>query len=257
MEKLKAAVKGKKIILLGPPGSGKGNRSKDLKELGLVHVASGIALRARVRNDAESELSKKAKDYMKRGDLVPDDIVVPIVMEHLKKKECVVNGFVLDGFPRNKSQSEILFSEMDIDLVLYLEVPRRHLIYGIVEANRRTCTKCALTYSDFDPPQDAEACNKCGGEIVKRADDNAETIKYRLKLYEEETKAFLPDLEAKGIVELLPITVSDDEEVDTSKLKTLRGDVYRTETDQGESVRMLNLVAMRERLFDILVEKFM
>ena len=256
MEKLKAAVKGKKIILFGPPGGGKGNRSKDLKELGLVHVASGIALRACVRDDAESELSKKAKDYMERGALVPDDIVVPIVMEHLKKEECVENGFVLDGFPRKKSQSDVLFSEMDIDLVLYLDVPRKHLVYGVVEANRRACSKCAAGYSDFDQPAAAGVCDKCGGEIVHRADDNAETIKNRLDLYEGETKAFLSDLEAKGIVKLLPITVSDDEEFDVTKLKTLMGEVYRTETDQGESVRMLNFVGMRERLFDILAEKF-
>ena len=219
LQKLKALVRGKKIVLVGPPGSGKGNRSDDLKALGLVHVASGIALRARVRDDPDSELSQKALEFMKQGDLVPDEIVVPIVMEHLNRQECRENGLVLDGFPRNKAQAEILFSRIDIDLVLHLDVPRKHLVYGVVQANRRSCVDCAAGYSDFTSPMVEGVCDKCGGKIVKRADDNAETIENRLNLYEEETKPFLPDLEVKGILEVLPITVIDDDVIDDKYLK--------------------------------------
>ncbi len=256
LEKLKAAVKGKKIIVFGPPGGGKGNRSRDLKVLELVHVAAGIALRTKVRDDPNSELSRKALDFMTRGDLVPDEIVVPIVMEHLTRAECQENGFVLDGFPRTKAQADVLFSHVDIDLVLYLDVPRKFLVYGVVEGNRRACVDCATGYSDFDPPKIEGVCDKCGGKLVKRVDDNTETIENRLDLYDEQTKSFLPDLEARGIVELLPITVSDAENIDAKYLKKLKGEVYWVTTDNGGKLRMLNLEGMRERLYKLLTEKF-
>ena len=256
LAKLKAAVRGKKIHLFGPPGCGKGNRSKDLQALGLIHVASGIALRAKVRDDPDSELSKTAQNVMARGELVPDAIVVPVVMEHLERPECREQGFVLDGFPRTKAQADLLFSKADLDLVLHLEVPRKFLVYGVVEGARRACAGCAAGYSDFDPPRVEGVCDRCGGEIVTRADDNAATIERRLDSYDAETKAFLPDLEARGIVEVLPITVSDDEEIEERHLKTLRGEVYRVETEAGTRARMLNLEGMRERLYRFLTEKF-
>ncbi|MFQ5953777.1 MAG: adenylate kinase family protein [Kiloniellales bacterium] len=243
--------------MLGPPGCGKGNRAKDLKALGLVHVASGIALRAKVREDPDSELSKKARACMQCGELVPDEIVVPVVMEHLNREECRERGFVLDGFPRTKAQADLLFSNIDLDLVLHLDVPRNFLVYGVVEGNRRACVDCAAGYSDFDPPRVEDVCDRCGGEIVRRADDNAETISKRLDGYDAETRAFLPDLEAKGIVEVLPITVDDDEQIDDRCLKKLRGEVYWAETDDGGKARMLNLEGMRERLYRFLAQKFL
>ena len=256
IDKLKAAVKGKQIILFGPPGCGKGNRSKDLKSLGLVHVASGIALRTKIHDDPESDLSKKAFEYMKRRDLVPDDIVVDIVMEHLNRKECTDNGFVLDGFPRTKTQADVLFSKVAPDLVLDLDVPRSFLMFGIVIGNRRACVDCATGYSDFDPPRVEGVCDNCGGELLTRADDNTETIETRLKLYDEQTRSFLPDIQAMGIVELLSITVDDDEEIDEKYLKKLKGEVYRVDTDGGGSARMLNLEGMRKRLYTLLAKRF-
>jgi adenylate kinase len=257
LDKLKTAVQGKKIHLFGPPGCGKGNRSKDLAALGLVHVASGIALRAKVRDDPDSDLSKTAQDVMEKGGLVPDEIVVPIVMEHLERPECREQGFVLDGFPRTKAQADLLFSKVDLDLVLHLDVPRNFLVYGVIEGNRRACSACAAGYSDFDPPKVEGVCDRCGGEIVMRADDNAETIERRLEGYDAETKAFLPDLEARGIVEVLPITVGGDEEMDDRYLKKFRGEVYWVENEDGTKTRMLNLDGMRERLHRFLAEKFM
>lgn len=256
LEKLKAAIKGKKILVFGPPGCGKGNRSRDLEALGLVHVSSGIALRARIRDEPDSELSKKATDFMKRGELVPDDIVVPIIMEHLNREECRNNGFVLDGFPRTKAQADVLFSQVDIDLVLYLDVPRKFLLYGIVEGSRRVCVDCATGYSDFDPPRMEGVCDKCGGKLIRRADDNIKTIENRLKLYEEQTKPFLQDIQKKANVEILPITVSDEEAIDDKYFKKLKGQIYWAETDQGGKSRMLNLEGMRKRLYNLLAEKF-
>ncbi len=256
LEKLRNAVKGKKIILFGPPGCGKGNRAKDLAALGLIHVSSGIALRAKVRDDPDSVISQKASAFMKSGELVSDEIVVPIVMEHLNGAECREKGVVLDGFPRTRAQADILFSEVIIDLVLHLDVPRKHLTYGVVQGARRACVNCAAGYSDFDPPREEGVCDRCGGKIVRRGDDNTETIENRLKLYDEETKSFLPDLERRGIVHILPITVNDDEEVDDARLKKLKSGVYKVETDRGARLRMLNLEGMRERLYIFLSDKF-
>jgi adenylate kinase len=254
--KLKSAIKGKKILLFGPPGCGKGNRSRDLEALGLIHVSSGIALRAKVRDEPDSELSKKATDFMKRGELVPDDIIVPVIMEHLDRKECRKNGFVLDGFPRTKAQANFLFSKVDIDLILFLDVPRKFLLYGIVEGNRRVCVDCATGYSDFDPPRVEGICDKCGGKIIRRTDDNIKTIENRLKLYEEQTMPFLQDVQKKANVEILPITVSCEEAVGDKYLKKLKGQIYWAQTDQGGRSRMLNLEGMRKRLWTLLAEKF-
>ncbi len=256
MERLKAAIRGKKILLFGPPGCGKGNRSKDLEALGLVHVSSGIALRARVRDDPDSGLSKKAVNFMKRGELVPDDIVVPIIMEHLNREECRKKGFVLDGFPRTKAQADILFSQINIDLVLFLDVPRKFLLYGIIEGNRRVCVDCATGYSDFDPPRVEGVCDKCGGKLIRRTDDNIHTIENRLKLYDQQTKTFLQDIKKKANLEILPITVSDEDIIEDKYLKKLKGRVYWVQTDQGGKSRMLNLKGMRKRLYDLLAEKF-
>lgn len=257
LEKLKAVIRGKKILLLGPPGSGKGNRSRDLTALGLIHVASGVALRTRVREDPDSALSKRALEFMKRGALVPDDIVVPIVMAHLNRKECLKSGFVLDGFPRTRAQADLLFSQVELDLVLLLDVPRKFLVYGVVEGGRRACVECATGYSDFDPPKIEGVCDRCGGEIVVRVDDNPETIRKRLNVYDEQIGSILPDLESTGIVEVLPITVGKDEQIDDSHLKKLRGDVYWVETDKGGNARMLNFEGMKERLNGFLAMKFL
>ena len=139
--------------------------------------------------------------------------------------------------------------------MLHLDVPREFLVFGVVGANRRACKECAAGYSDFDPPKSEGTCDRCGGEIVSRADDNAETISNRLDLYDTETQAFLPDLEARGIVEVLPITVTDNVDLPESQLKTLSGEVYRVETGAGK-FRMLNLEGMRVRLYDFLSERY-
>ena len=256
LRRLKEAVKGKRILLLGPPGSGKGNRSRDLEALGLVHIGLGIILRARTRKDPDSELSQKISRMMKRGSLIPDEIVVPIVMDRLNQPDCQECGFVLDGFPRTKVQADLLFSKFDLDLALHLNVPKAHLINGIIRFNRRSCIKCAAGYSDFDPPREEGICDRCGNQVVRRPGDNLEVVKTRLKIYEQEIEAFLPDLEAKGIVEALPITVSDNEEIEDKYLKKLGDKIYLVRTDEGGKARMLNLKGMQRRLYDLLAKRF-
>jgi len=254
-EKLKAAIKGKKILLLGPTGSGKGNRSKDLKALGLIHVGVGVILREQVRRDPESELSQKVIQTTKEGTLLSDDVIVPIIMKYLNNEDCRKHGFVLEGFPRAKAQADLLLSEIDLDMALLLDVPKSFIIDGIIRFNRHSCVKCTATYSDFDLPKVEGICDKCGGELIRRMSDSLERVRTRLKIYEQEINSFLPDLEAKGIVEVLPITVSNDVEIEDKFLKTLKGEVFRVQTDNGDTARMLNYDGMRNRLYDVLARK--
>ncbi len=256
LEALSSLVRGKKILLFGPPGCGKGNRSRDLEELGLVHISSGIALRERTRRDPDSHLSRRARELMERGELVTDDIIVPIVMEHIGHPDCLERGYVLDGFPRTKAQADVLLSQVKLDLVLLLDVPRKFLVYGVVEGNRRSCENCQKGYSDFDPPQVEGICDKCGGRIVRRADDNTETIESRLELYDRRTRVLLSDLEAKVPVRRLSITLESEQRMDEKYLKKLMHEVYWVETDDGERARMLNLHGMRRRLYKLLAETF-
>jgi adenylate kinase len=257
VEELKAAIKGKRILLLGPTGSGKGNRTKDLKALGLVHIGLGAILREKVRNDPTSALSKKVNETTKKGTLLPDEIVVPIVMEHLNQSECQERGYVLEGFPRTKAQADLLFPKINLDLVLLLDVPKAFLVDGIMLFNRRSCEACLSTYSDFDLPQVEGICDKCGHKLIRRMSDSMERVKTRLEMYEEEIKTFLPDLEAEGIVQVLPITVPDDKIIEEKCLKKLQGEIYWVRTDNGGKARMLNYEGMRKRLYDILKEKLL
>jgi adenylate kinase family enzyme len=178
-------------------------------------------------------------------------------MEHIGRPECRERGYVLDGFPRTRDQANVLLSQVKLDLVLHLDVPRKFLIYGVVEAKRRACMDCSKGYSDFDPPKVEGKCDVCGGRIVRRADDNTETIESRLRLYDRRTNVFLPDLEARIPVKKLPITVESDEPLDEKYLKKLRGEIYWVETDDGGRARMLNLAGMRRRLHELLAATFM
>ncbi len=257
LEKLKSAIKGKKILLLGPTGSGKGNRAKDLEALGLVHIGLGAILREKVRTDPPSELSLRVVETTEKGTLLPDDIVFPIVMEYLNRTDCQQRGFVLEGFPRTKAQADLLLSEIDLDIAFLLDVPKAFLIDGIMLFNRRSCIECKTTYSDFDPPTVEGICDRCGHKLIRRLSDRVERVKTRLKIYEEEIQSFLPDLEAKGIVQVLPIIVDHDETVDDKDLKKLKGDIYWVQTDRGGKARMLNYEGMRKRLYRILEENLL
>ena len=256
-EKLKYAIKGKKILLLGPTGSGKGNRTKDLTALGLVHIGLGAILREQVRSDPDSDLSQKVVETTKKGMLLPDEIVVPIVMDRLYQSDCQERGFVLEGFPRTKAQADLLSREIDFDLVLLLDVPGSFLIDGIMRFNRSSCVECLTTYSDFDLPAVEGVCDKCGNTLIRRMSDSLERVRTRITIYEDEMKTFLPDLVEKGIVQVLPITVPDDEIIEERYLKKLKGEIFRVQTDNGAEARMLNYEGMRKRLYRILAERML
>lgn len=256
VQRLAKAMRGKKILLIGMKGSGKGNRSKDLKALGLIHIGLGILMREQVRKDPSSDLSRRIVETTDKGELLPDGIVVPIILDRLNQKDCRERGFVLDGFPRTKKQADLLLSRMNFDLALYLDVPTAFLVDGIVRFGRRSCIGCAANYSDFDPPKVEGVCDRCGNRLERRQSDNLEVIEARLKSDEKEIGAFLPDFRDKGVLQVLPITVPDDRQVDPEHLKKLKGDIYWVRTDTGDKARMLNYEGMRLRLYKLLDARF-
>ncbi len=179
-----------RIILLGPPGSGKGTQAKLLsKRYGIPHIAMGDILREEVAR--KTPLGEKVNVYMSKGELVPDEIVIEVLKKRLQEADCT-NGFILDGFPRTLNQAKALdnmLSELNlkIDAVIYIEVPDEEIMKRL--SLRRTCKVCGRIYNlHYNPPKQDGKCDVCGGELIIRDDDKPEVIKNRLKVYNEQTK---------------------------------------------------------------------
>ena len=191
------------LILLGPPGAGKGTQAKKLTdERGLVQLSTGDMLRAEVASG--STLGLEAKKIMDAGQLVSDAIMIGMIDKRIDQPDCA-KGFVLDGFPRTEPQAEALDAMLAkkgkrIDAVIELAVDEAALIERI--SGRFTCAKCGSGYHDkFQRPNKDGVCDKCGGtEFVRRADDNAETVKARLVAYRKQTAPILPYYKAKGLL---------------------------------------------------------
>ncbi|RLI87126.1 MAG: adenylate kinase [Archaeoglobales archaeon] len=201
------------IILLGPPGGGKGTQAKKIVEkYGIPHIATGDILRDAVAKG--TELGKKAKEYMDRGELVPDEIVIGIVEERLKQPDCE-KGFLLDGFPRTLKQAEALDDMLKglnrkIDVTIYIDVPEEEVVRRI--ANRRSCKRCGAVYHlIYAPPKEPNKCDKCGGELYQRDDDKEETVRQRFKVYMENTAPLIEYYEKKGLLYRVDGTKSIDE----------------------------------------------
>ena len=188
------------LILLGPPGAGKGSQGKSLSEAYKIpQVSTGDILRAAVRD--KTELGIKAKSYMDKGELVPDSLVVEIVAERLRKNDCH-NGFILDGFPRNILQAKAVEKILaglgkKIHYIINIEVPRKEIIKRL--SGRRVCRNCGEGYHlIFNPSVDDKRCDKCKGELYQREDDKEDTIEARLKVYEEQTAPLIDFYRKKG-----------------------------------------------------------
>lgn len=189
------------VILLGPPGAGKGTQAQTLaKTRGIVQLSTGDMLRAAVKSG--TEVGKQADSIMKSGGLVPDDIVIRIIADRIKEADCI-NGFLLDGFPRTLPQAVGLDKLLEqqgktLDVVVEMKVDDTALIERIT--GRFTCAKCGVGYHDtFKPTKVANTCDSCGGhEFSRRADDNAETVKSRLMAYYRETAPLIGYYFAKG-----------------------------------------------------------
>ena len=191
------------LILLGPPGAGKGTQAKRLEaQYGIVQLATGDMLRAAVA--AGTEVGRKAKAIMEAGQLVPDAVVIGIIEDRIGQPDCR-NGFVLDGFPRTVAQAEALDDMLArkglrLDHVIELKVDDEALIERI--SGRFTCAKCGEGYHDkFKRPRTEGVCDVCGGtEFVRRSDDKAETVRARLDAYHAQTAPILPYYRDKGLL---------------------------------------------------------
>lgn len=189
------------LVLIGPPGAGKGTQAKLLQERrGLTHISSGDLLRAAIT--AGTEKGREAKSYMDRGELVPDTLVIALIDDRLARREG--RGFVLDGFPRTVPQAESLGRMLAerpcrIDAAVSIEVPTAELVARL--AGRRTCRVCGAMYHLlFDKPSAVGRCDKCGGELYQRDDDNEETIRARLEVFERQTQPVLDYYASQGML---------------------------------------------------------
>ena len=189
------------ILLMGPPGAGKGTQAAELvKAFDIPHISTGDMFRAAAKEG--TELGKQAKACMDAGKLVPDSVTIGIVRERLAKDDCK-KGFILDGFPRTVEQADALtgiLKDLGLTLtrVLNISVPAEDLIERAV--GRRICKKCGATYhTKFNPPKKEGICDVCGSELFQRADDTAETMKNRLSVYEASTKPLIDYYKAAGV----------------------------------------------------------
>lgn len=201
------------LILLGPPGSGKGTQGARLQEdFRLPYYATGDILRAAVRD--ESELGRTAKEYMDRGDLVPDEVIIAVIAERVADHEAA-DGFILDGFPRTVGQAEALGAEMEelgrtITAAILIDVSDDEVVRRL--GGRRTCVKEGHVFHvEFDPPKNEDVCDVCGARLIVRDDDKPEVIRHRLETYHEKTKPLVDFYEERGVLKRVDGALDPDE----------------------------------------------
>jgi adenylate kinase len=202
-----------KIIMLGAPGAGKGTQAKMIADkYNIPHISTGDIFRANIKNG--TELGKKAKTYMDKGLLVPDELVVDLVVDRIQQDDCK-NGFILDGFPRTIPQAESLDAALakineKMDYALNIEIPDENIIKRM--SGRRACVSCGATYHVVNiPPRTEGICDRCGGELILRDDDKPETVKKRLDVYHEQTEPLIKYYTDKGIIKELDGTMEMDD----------------------------------------------
>jgi adenylate kinase len=201
-ERATAPVSELNLILVGPPGAGKGTQAERItQDFGLPYFATGNILRAAVSEG--TELGKQAKAYMDEGKLVPDELIVGVLLEALDSADAA-DGFLLDGFPRKISQADALAEALEkvgrkLTAVLLIDVPDEEVIRRL--SGRRTCSKNGHTYHvDFDPPKHDDVCDQDGSKLIQRDDDKPETVKRRLSVYHEQTEPLVEHYEDEGVL---------------------------------------------------------
>ncbi len=211
-----------KLILLGPPGAGKGTQAVRLAEhFGIPQISTGDILRKAVKEG--TELGALAKKYMDSGGLVPDEVVVGIIRERMTEPDCG-KGYILDGFPRTIAQAEALDEMLEklgtqMDHVVNISVGDEEVIRRLT--GRRTCPNCGAGYHIlFDPPKQEGICDKCGGKLIQRDDDKEETIRARLDVYRHQTEPLIAYYEEKHLLRTIP-GEGNMEEIFSAILKAL------------------------------------
>ncbi|MCR5102032.1 MAG: adenylate kinase [Butyrivibrio sp.] len=191
-----------KIIMLGAPGAGKGTQAQMIAEkYNIPHISTGDIFRANIKNG--TELGKKAKEYMDKGQLVPDELTVQLLLDRVAKDDCK-DGYVLDGFPRTIPQADVLTNELNklgdhVDYAIDVDVPDENIVKRM--SGRRACLKCGATYHiEHIPPKTEGICDKCGSELVLRDDDKPETVNNRLKVYHDQTQPLIEYYTKAGIL---------------------------------------------------------
>ncbi len=198
-----------KIIMLGAPGAGKGTQAKMIADkYSVPHISTGDIFRANIKNG--TELGKKAKEFMDKGQLVPDELTVEILLDRVAQDDCK-NGYVLDGFPRTIPQADVLDKELTklgdkVDYAINVDVPDENIIRRM--SGRRACLKCGATYHIVSIPTKVEGiCDVCGEPVVQRDDDKPETVQKRLTVYHEQTQPLIDYYKGKGILKSVDGTV--------------------------------------------------
>jgi adenylate kinase len=201
------------LVLLGPPGAGKGTQAERLVEdFGLPYYSTGIILREAV--DEQSELGKEAKKYMDEGELVPDELINKVIAERLDSGEAD-DGFLLDGFPRTIGQAEMLEKTLDgrgrkLSGVLLIDAPDDEVVRRL--SGRRTCAKGGHVYHvEFDPPKNEDVCDQDGSRLIQRDDDKPETVRKRLSVYHDQTEPLIRWYDDRGLLRRFDGTRSPDE----------------------------------------------
>ncbi|MGH2800411.1 MAG: adenylate kinase [Solirubrobacterales bacterium] len=213
------------LILLGPPGSGKGTQGERLQEdFRLPYYATGDILRAAVRDG--TDLGREAKEYMERGDLVPDDVIVGVIGERIDQKEAE-DGFILDGFPRTDPQAEALDSKLgelgrEVSAAVLFDVSDDEVVRRL--SGRRTCTNGHVFHAEFDPPKNEGVCDVCGAPLEIRDDDDPNVIRHRLEEYHSKTEPLISYYEGRGLLKRVDGSLAPDEVSDRIRalLATLR-----------------------------------
>ena len=199
-----------RLILLGPPGAGKGTQASSIvAEYGITHISTGYIFRHYIKN--ETELGKKVKSYLDKGQLVPDELTIDLVWDRLSKEDCK-NGFLLDGFPRTINQAEALQKGLEerglkLDKVINIDVDKNILVKRL--SGRRVCKNCGETYHiDNKPTLKDGVCDKCSGEVIQRADDNEKTVLDRIEVYEKQTFPLIDFYKNLGLILTVDGTLS-------------------------------------------------